>query len=58
MTTPGEKWTADYVAAWRSNDPGQIGALFGADARYFTNPDSEPRVGPGRDRGGVAGRSG
>jgi len=45
MTTAGEKWTADYVEAWRSNDPEQIGALFSADARYFTNPDSEPRVG-------------
>ncbi|KAA0960315.1 hypothetical protein FQ142_15940 [Microbacterium sp. ANT_H45B] len=45
MTTAGEKWTAAYVGAWTSNDPAQIAALFSEDARYLTNPDSEPRVG-------------
>lgn len=45
MTTAGEKWTAAYVEAWTSNDPAQIAALFSEDARYLTNPDSEPRVG-------------
>ncbi len=45
MTTAGEKWTAAYVEAWTSNDPAQIAALFSEDARYLTNPGSEPRVG-------------
>jgi ketosteroid isomerase-like protein len=45
MTSAGEQWVADYVAAWESNDPEQIGALFSEDAVYFTNPDSEPRRG-------------
>lgn len=45
MTSAGENWVAGYVEAWRSNDPERIGALFGENARYFSNPDSEPRVG-------------
>ncbi len=45
MTTPGEKWTAAYVDAWRSNDRDQIGSLFSEDAIYLTSPDAEPRVG-------------
>jgi ketosteroid isomerase-like protein len=38
-------WLADYVAAWRSNDAGAIGALFSEDARYHYGPYSEPVVG-------------
>ncbi|HET6671906.1 MAG TPA: nuclear transport factor 2 family protein [Agromyces sp.] len=45
MPSVGEKWVADYVAAWESNDPEQIGALFSDDAVYLTSPDSEPRRG-------------
>ncbi|MBO0980688.1 nuclear transport factor 2 family protein [Microbacterium sp. SD291] len=45
MTSRGEQWVEDYVQAWRSNDPDQIGALFSEDARYLTSPDAEPRVG-------------
>ncbi|MCP2369517.1 ketosteroid isomerase-like protein [Agromyces terreus] len=41
----GAEWVADYVAAWQSNDPNLIGALFTDDAVYLTSPDSEPRVG-------------
>lgn len=45
MASAGEQWVADYVAAWESNDPEQIGALFSDDAVYLTSPDSEPRRG-------------
>lgn len=45
MASRGAEWVAGYVAAWESNDPAEIGALFTDDARYFTSPDSEPRVG-------------
>jgi hypothetical protein len=45
MTTPGEKWTQAYIAAWRTNDPAKIGALFTEDAIYLTSPDADPRVG-------------
>lgn len=45
MTNAAEKWVEAYIAAWRSNDPEQIGALFSDDARYLTSPDSEPRIG-------------
>lgn len=45
MASKGAEWVAGYVAAWQSNDPAEIGALFTDDARYLTSPDSEPRVG-------------
>ena len=45
MASAGEEWVAGYVAAWQSNDPDEIGALFTDDARYLTSPDSEPRIG-------------
>jgi hypothetical protein len=45
MASAGEQWVAGYVAAWESNDPEQIGALFSDDAVYLTSPDSEPRRG-------------
>ena len=45
MASAGEQWVAQYVAAWESNDPEQIGALFTDDAVYLTAPDHEPRRG-------------
>ncbi|WP_173922485.1 nuclear transport factor 2 family protein [Agromyces sp. Marseille-P2726] len=45
MASAGEQWVERYVAAWESNDPGQIGALFTDDAVYLTAPDHEPRRG-------------
>ena len=38
-------WVDRYVAAWNSNDPSKIGALFTEHARYFTLPTREPWVG-------------
>jgi hypothetical protein len=35
-------WVERYVAAWRSNDPADIGALFTDDARYHTEPHRPP----------------
>ena len=31
-------WLEAYVAAWKSYDPGQIGALFSEDVRYRHYP--------------------
>jgi hypothetical protein len=45
MANRGSEWVADYVSAWESNDPSEIGALFTDDAEYLTSPDSEPRRG-------------
>jgi ketosteroid isomerase-like protein len=45
MASAGADWVAGYVAAWESNDPEQIGALFSDDAVYLTSPDAEPRRG-------------
>jgi hypothetical protein len=45
MASAGAEWVAGYVAAWESNDPEQIGALFSDDAVYLTSPDAEPRRG-------------
>ena len=45
MVSAGAEWVAGYVAAWESNDPEQIGALFSDDAVYLTSPDAEPRRG-------------
>ena len=36
------QWMNGYVAAWTSNDPAQITALFTDDASYFTDPFGEP----------------
>jgi hypothetical protein len=41
----GAEWVAGYVAAWQSNDPAEIAALFTELAIYRTSPDSPPRVG-------------
>ena len=40
-------WIDRYVEAWRSNDPDAIGALFAADATYFTHPYRTPWSGRG-----------
>lgn len=45
MASAGAEWVTAYVAAWESNDPGQIASLFTDDAVYLTSPDSEPRRG-------------
>ncbi len=41
----GSEWVERYVAAWASNDPDDIAALFADDAVYLTAPDVEPRLG-------------
>jgi hypothetical protein len=33
-----QTWLDAYVDAWRTYDPGAIGELFGADARYAYHP--------------------
>lgn len=38
-------WVDQYVRAWNSNDPAEIGALFTDDASYFTGPFDAPWVG-------------
>jgi hypothetical protein len=35
-------WIDGYVAAWNSNDPADIGALFAEHARYYTEPFQAP----------------
>ena len=40
-----ERWIADYLTAWKSNEPDDIRALFADDARYFTEPYADPWVG-------------
>jgi len=35
-------WVEAYVAAWNSNDPERIGALFAAEAVYRIEPYAEP----------------
>lgn len=41
-----DRWLERYVAAWRSNDPAEIGDLFSEDAVYRYNPaDDRPMVG-------------
>jgi uncharacterized protein (TIGR02246 family) len=37
-----QEWVEGYIRAWNSNDPAEIGALFTADAEYFTEPFSDP----------------
>lgn len=38
-------WIDDYRAAWESNEPGDIRALFTENAEYRTEPYAEPWVG-------------
>jgi hypothetical protein len=40
-----DRWLERYVAAWKSNDPGEISDLFSADASYRYSPADEPMVG-------------
>ncbi len=35
-------WVSNYLQAWRSNSPEDIGKLFTEDALYFTAPHREP----------------
>jgi ketosteroid isomerase-like protein len=37
-----DQWLRAYVAAWRSNDRDQIGALFAEDVEYRYHPYDEP----------------
>ncbi|MDP9467319.1 MAG: nuclear transport factor 2 family protein [Chloroflexota bacterium] len=40
--TDFEHWLARYQAAWKTDDPAEIGALFTEDATYAPWPFSEP----------------
>lgn len=37
-----ERWVEEYVRAWSSNDPEDIGGLFTDDASYYTAPFRKP----------------
>jgi uncharacterized protein (TIGR02246 family) len=37
-----ERWVGEYVRAWSSNDPEDIGGLFTDDANYYTAPFRQP----------------
>jgi ketosteroid isomerase-like protein len=39
---PLDAWLGAYFAAWRSNDPNDVAALFTEDAIYFVGPFAEP----------------
>jgi SnoaL-like protein len=43
--TSAQEWLDRYVAAWRSYDPGEIGALFADDVSYRYHPNGVPVVG-------------
>lgn len=45
MTEPITHWLDGYLAAWDSNDPAAIAALFTDDAEYYSYPWAEPAVG-------------
>ena len=40
-----QDWLNRYIEAWRSTDPGAIGALFSEDATYSYGPYRDPVVG-------------
>ncbi len=44
-TTDIDRWLERYRAAWLSDEPAQIAALFTDDVRYFTAPYLEPLIG-------------
>jgi ketosteroid isomerase-like protein len=37
-----QTWLDRYIAAWRSGDPGEIGALFSEDVVYSYRPYTKP----------------
>jgi ketosteroid isomerase-like protein len=43
--TSAQEWLDRYVAAWRSYEPAEIGALFSDDVAYRYHPHDEPIVG-------------
>jgi SnoaL-like domain len=45
MTDVVDKWITAYRAAWESNDPGDIGALFTEGALYYNEPFTQPARG-------------
>jgi ketosteroid isomerase-like protein len=45
MTDVLSKWVTDYRAAWDSNDPDDIAALFTEDAVYYNEPFTAPSRG-------------
>jgi hypothetical protein len=40
-----DRWLEGYRAAWSSDDPEEIAALFADDVHYFTAPHHAPLVG-------------
>ena len=48
MRDAAARWMEHYIAAWTSNDPEDIRALFTEDAVYATRPD-DPKAWTGRD---------
>lgn len=40
--TTFQAWLDGYIAAWRSGDAGDIGALFSPEADYYYGPDRDP----------------
>jgi hypothetical protein len=40
-----QSWLEDYLKAWNSNDPDDIGRLFAPEGRYFTAPFRAPWTG-------------
>jgi ketosteroid isomerase-like protein len=44
-TTDVDRWLERYVAAWKSYDRAEIGALFSEDAAYRYHPYDEPVLG-------------
>jgi ketosteroid isomerase-like protein len=45
MTDALNKWMSAYRAAWESNAPDDIAALFTPDGKYFKEPFTPPAVG-------------
>ena len=45
MTDVVNEWMTAYRAAWESNDPAEVGALFAEDALYYNEPFTEPARG-------------
>jgi len=40
-----DRWMESYIAAWRSDDPAAVAALFSQDAHYYTTPYRPPKTG-------------